>query len=117
MIQAHVPPFDTVSPTYTQHEKKVEPSRKADDSELTYKEATKNPRNDNTENTRNDKFDTAHHRVSPYQNIPTPKDISEKTFLQEVLLAILQNPMTDINNLERNIFIAGQYVSRISKDR
>jgi len=117
MIRAHVPPFDTVSPIYTQPEKKVEPSRKADDAELTYRESTKNPRNGNTENTRNDKFDTAHRRFDFTQGIPANKASVEKSLLQEVLLAILQNPMTDINNIEKNISIAEQYVSRVSKDQ
>lgn len=109
MIRAHVPPFDTVSPTYSKPEKKVDPARKTDEAELTYQDASKRKQQNDNHNT------IAHHRVTTPQTVPTAKTSADKSYLQEVLLAILQNPSTDINNLSANITAARWYAEQVSK--
>lgn len=110
MIRAHVPPFDTVSPTYTRPEKKVEQSTCSGEAELTYKDTSNRKQQNDSQHT------IANSRISPSQTVPAPKTFSEKSYLQEVLLAILQNPMTDINNLTANINAARWYAAQVSEN-
>lgn len=107
MIRAHFPPFDTVS-TYTQPEKKVDPPTWSGEAELTYQDTRQS-------NYKKQEVSS----ILSQSRISVPADMkfksSDKTYLQEVLLAILQNPMTDINNLSSNMNAARWYAEQVSK--
>lgn len=120
MIRAHVPPFDTVSPSYVPPEKKVEKiletkyvAQERPNEELTYKEyrgkADDVPTN------------ADHLRIRPNQTVPNfpgsykTDSREENLLLERLLISVLSNPNTDPHNINKNMHSARAYLEYIKK--